>query len=362
MLRNTINRREPTIEEVQAIKKLTKGGDPYKERGGIIYKSEAAAKKAFVDAEGKPRQGRIGNVTSEQNYAICRSTILLDWNSFNWEDVKAVWVAAELPKPPNYVDECCDGCESQNGINIPIAQPQQISRQNSRSPQQLDMQVAESSKVPRKDWVSSGQRAWADKLGIPVVVYQQADEKNPAPGFEDGAFDIYDPTLTERKAIGLNLYPLSELAGISSVDPAHLNAVAKVALEERANSEYLIYKAWADYMKVYRASLEECTIAYEKLIKENPVREKRLQAALKKLDKIQGNKRKTSRAASTTTPISENRTRVQKARQSALPPASAQILETLHSKPTGDRVSETLPFEVPPMEAFQYIDVSVDHR
>lgn len=354
MLRNTINRREPTVEEAQAIKRLTKEGDPYKERGGIIYKSEAAAKKAFVDADGKPRKGRIGNVTSEENYAICRSTILLDWNSYDWENIKAVWVAAELPKPPDYVDECCDPCETRN---IPIAQPQQISRQESRSSQRLDMQMADVSKVPRKDFVSPGQRAWADKFGIPVVVYQQAD-KDSAPEF-DGAFDIYDPTLTERKAIGLNLYPLSELAGISSVDPTHLNAVARVALEERANSEYLIYQAWADYMKVYRASLEECTIAYEKLVKENPAREKRLQAALKKLDKIQGGKRKVSHA-SAMTPISKNRTRVQKARQGALPPASAQVLETLYSKPTGDRVLETLPFEVPPMEAFQYIDVSVD--
>ena len=330
MLRNTINRREPTVEEALAIKKLTKDGDPYKERGGIVYKSEAAAKKAFVDADGKPRQGRIGTVTSEENYAICRSTIALDWNSYDWENIKYVWIAAELPKPADYIDECCDGCESRN---TPIAQPQQ-----------LDMQVPDVSKVPRKDWVSAGQRAWSDKFGIPVVVYQQAD-KNPAPGFEDGAFDIYDPTLTERKAIGLNLHPLSELAGISSVDPAHLNAVAQVAIEERGKSEYQIYQAWADYMKVYHASLEECTIAYEKLLAENPAREKRLQAALNRADKLAkpGNNNVQLANPGSRTPV----TMARKTSQTALPPASAQVLETL-------------PFEVPPMEAFEYVNVSVN--
>ena len=330
MLRNTINRREPTLEEALAIKKLTKEGDPYKESGGIAYKSEAIARKRFVDDEGRPREGRIGNVTSEKNYALCRSTILWDWNSQDWENIKYVWIAAELPKPPNYIDECCDGCESRN---TPISQPRQ-----------LDMQVPDVSKVPRKDWVSSGQRAWADKLGIPVVVYQQAD-KNPASGFEDGAFDIYDPTLTERKAIGLNLHPLSELAGISSVDPAHLNAVARVAIEERGKSEYQIYQAWADYMKVYHASLEECTIAYEKLLAENPAREKRLQAALNRADKLAkpGNNNVQFANPGSRTPV----TMARKTSRVALPPASAQVLETL-------------PFEVPPMEAFEYVDVSVN--
>lgn len=330
MLRNTINRREPTVEEALAIKKLTKDGDAYKERGGIIYKSEAAAKKAFVDADGKPRQGRIGNVTSEENYAICRSTIALDWNSFDWDNIKAVWVAAELPKPADYIDECCDGCESRN---TPIAQPQQ-----------LDMQVPDVSKVPRKDWVSAGQCDWSDKFGIPVVVYQQAD-KNPAPGFEDGSFDLYDPTLTERKAIGLNLYPLSELAGISSVDPVHLNAVAKVALEERGKSEYQIYQAWADYMKVYHASLEECAIAYEKLLAENPAREKRLQAALNRADKLAKPGNNNVQLANPESRISV--TMARKASQTALPPANAQVLETV-------------PFQMPPMEAFEYVDVSVN--
>jgi len=340
------NKREPTLEEAEAIKKLVRAGDPYKESGGIIYKTERQAAKAFVDADGKPRKKRIGNVTSEDNHALCRSTILWDWNSHNWENIKAVWIAAELPKPAGYVDECCDGCEERN---IPINRPRidpPVRHGNLPGRHQRTVQ-AEEIPTPRKDFVSPGQRAWADKFGVTVVVYQ-LPSSNPEKGFEGGAWDIYDPSTTERKAIGMNLKPLSKLAGISSVDPAHLNAVAKVALEERAHHELQIYQAWADYLKVYRASMAECSKAYEEMISENPVREKRLKMALKKIETLQGTAGlgmpvSQHNTSSFTTAASRHTAAVGK--PYALPPASAQSLADLR-------------FSTPPMEAFEYVEVS----
>jgi hypothetical protein len=336
----TVNKREPTLEEAEAIKKLVRAGDPYKESGGIIYHTERQAAKAFVDASGKPRKKRIGNVTSEDNHALCRSTILWDWNSHNWENIKAVWIAAELPKPAGYVDECCDGCEERNI-------PDRPRHGNSLSENLQFTDRTEEIPAPRKDFVSPGQRAWADKFGVTVVVYQ-LPSSNPEKGFEDGAWDIYDPSTTERKAIGMNLKPLSKLAGISSTDPAHLNAVAKVALEERAHHELQIYQAWADYMKVYQASIAECSKAYEEMIAANPAREKRLKTALKRMEKLQGTAVLDVPAPQQKAPNFATSTRRSPApvgKSYALPPASAQTLADLR-------------FRTPPMEAFEYVEVS----
>ena len=52
-------KREPTVQEVQKILQLLKKEDPYKENGGLIYWD--------------------GTVTSEHNYAICRSSIRFEF-------------------------------------------------------------------------------------------------------------------------------------------------------------------------------------------------------------------------------------------------------------------------------------------
>jgi hypothetical protein len=332
------NRREPTIEEAKAIKKLVRCGDVYRESGGICYNTESDAKKAFVDGAGKPRNKRIGNVTYEENYALCRSSILLDWNSYDWKKVRFIWIAAELPKPSGYIDdECCDGCETRN---IPANQFDRPHIQHSIRLNELS--------TPPKNFVSPGQVKWAQEFGIPVVVYQPATE-NPEPGEEDGAFDIYDPIKEGRKAIGINLQPLSKLAGSSIKDPAHLTAVAKEALEERTQHEFQIYRAWADYLKVYEASMSQCTQAYEKLLAENPAREKRLQMALQKMETR--NSRSLIAASSLVQQNSLLKIPQQVATFStsptksyALPPAIVSTLEELRF--------------TPPMEAFAYVQVS----
>lgn len=301
-----MSKREPTIKEVNKILQLLEKEDPYKENGGLIYWG--------------------GGVTSEHNYAICRSAILLDLDSYDWKKVKALWICAELPKPPGYIDECCDGCEDRD-----------VSR--------LDFSTFDYakfvSKVPRKDFVSPGQKAWADRFGIPVVVYQRP-YPNPAKGEEFGTWDIYDPIKTDDKAIGVNLGRLSKLAGISAVeDREHLTSVAKLAIEERELHEAAIHASWLKIREAHDEGLRECQLAYAQLQSQTEASDRRVKTALRRIDLQEP--RSTPLPATKAVPVNI-RPRSGTPVISALPPA------------VGAELNSPL-YTTPPIEAFQYIEI-----
>ncbi len=305
------SKRELTVKEVQKILQLLEKEDPYKENGGLIYWD--------------------GSVTSEHNYAICRSAILLDLDSYDWKKVKALWICAELPKPPGYIDECCGGCEDRD-----------ISRSDMS---ELDYAKFVST-VPRKDFVSPGQKAWADQFGIPVIVYQRP-YPNPAKGEEFGTWDIYDPIKTEDKAIGVNLGQLSKFAGIAAVeDREHLTMVAKLAIEERDRHEAAIYQAWVKMRDAHDAGLQECQIAYDELQAKTEVLDRRIKIALHRIDR-QENRSPALTANRSTLVNFQSRSHspnVVIPKMSMLPPASTATLES----PL---------YTTPPIEAFQYVKV-----
>lgn len=304
------SKREPTVKDVQKILQLLEKEDPYKENGGLIYWD--------------------GTVTSEHNYAICRSAILLDLDSYDWKKVKALWICAELPKPPGYIDECCGGCEDRD-----------ISRSDMS---ELDY-AKFASAVPRKDFVSPGQKAWADQFGISVVVYQRP-YPNPAKGEEFGTWDIYDPIETEDKAIGINLGQLSKFAGIAAVeDREHLTMVAKLAIEERELHEAAIYEAWAKMRDAHNEGLQECQRAYEQLQAKTEVLDRRIKTALRRIDRQEAQSPTLSATKAAPVNVSErSKNNSTTLPMSALPPASTERLES----PL---------YTTPPIEAFQYVEV-----
>lgn len=304
------SKRELTVKEVQKILQLLEKEDPYKENGGLIYWD--------------------GSVTSEHNYAICRSAILLDLDSYDWKKVKALWICAELPKPPGYIDECCGGCEDRD-----------ISRSDMS---ELDY-AKFASAVPRKDFVSPGQKAWADQFGIPVVVYQRP-YPNPAKGEEFGTWDIYDPIKTEDKAIGINLGQLSKFAGIAAVeDRVHLTTVAKLAIEERELHEAAIHAAWCKMHNAHNEGLQECQLAYDRLLAQTEVFDRRIKTALRRIDRREAQLPTAQSAkAAPASAKSMSKRSAAKQPQLVLPPASV------------DKLDGPL-YTTPPIEAFQYVEV-----
>lgn len=305
------SKRELTTKDVQKILDLLETEDPYKENGGLIYWD--------------------GTVTSEHNYALCRSAILLDLQSYDWERIKGLWICAELPKPPGYVDECCGGCEDRDITRLDLSK----------------FDYAEFvSTVPRKDFVSPGQKAWADQFGIPVIVYQRA-YPNPVEGEEFGTWDIYDPIKTKDKAIGINLGQLSKFAGISAVeDREHLTTVAKLAIEERERHEAAIHEAWLKMYIAHNEGLQECQAAYEQLQAQTEIHDRRIKAALHRIDhqESQSATLVAAKAAPVNIRSRSTNTNVMTPVMSALPPSSAENLDS----PL---------YTTPPIEAFQYVTV-----
>ena len=66
---------EITRKQVEQVLNHVHNGDIHQESGGIIY---------------KPKHG--GAVTRENNPGICGTVLVLDWDSFEWEKVAALWV------------------------------------------------------------------------------------------------------------------------------------------------------------------------------------------------------------------------------------------------------------------------------
>jgi hypothetical protein len=193
-------------EQVEEIIRTVHDGDVHRERGGIIKK------------------GENGKVTEEPNTGgrFCRSMLILDTDSFDWENVAALWISNEIPPGEGYVDDCCNRCITAEEAKI---------------------------KVPRLDFVTPAQGGWADAFKVPVIVYQ------PKSKLEMGYFDHYDPT---GKTVGINCYPQSPRAGIARKDPKTLTATAREAVRFIAEREALITAEWIELAKEYEYQENRC--------------------------------------------------------------------------------------------------------
>ena len=218
--------------QVEWVVDLVHQGDLHRERGGLIYKD--------------------GLVTEEKNPGICRSVLILDWESYPWEKVAALWISSEIPPSPGYVDECCGRCISYEEAQI---------------------------EVPPLDFVSPGQGNWADAFKVPVAVYQ------PKNVYELGAWDYYDPT---GKTIGINFYPQSPNAGAARKDPETLTETARKAIEFIKAREAAISKEWMKLTQEYAYQENRCLEAAEKTLKELEPLETAYQTAYEKIKHYTG--------------------------------------------------------------------------
>lgn len=200
--------------QVEEIIRTVHGGDVHRERGGLVLKD--------------------GTVTEEPNTGgrFCRSMLILDTDSFRWEEVDALWIANEIPPEAGYVDDCCNRCITTQEAKI---------------------------KVPRLDFVTPAQGNWADAFKVPVAVYQ------PKSKTELGTFDYYDPT---GKTVGVNFYPESPRAGIARKDPKVLDATARQAVQFIKDREAQITAEWQQLAEQYAYQENRCMEAAEKTLKE----------------------------------------------------------------------------------------------
>ena len=209
---------EISRKQVEEMLKIVHAGDVYRERGGLFKKD--------------------GTVTEEPNTGgrFCRSMLILDTNSFDWEQVDALWIANEIEPEEGYFDECCDRCITAEEAKI---------------------------QVPRLDFVTPAQGKWADAFKVPVAVYQ------PESKLSIGSFDYYDPT---AKSIGVNFYPESSNAGIARKDPKLLTATAQKAIEFIKKREAEITREWMALAQDYAYEENRClSVAKEVLAELEPL-------------------------------------------------------------------------------------------
>ncbi|NJR24344.1 MAG: hypothetical protein HC786_20430 [Richelia sp. CSU_2_1] len=221
-------RREVTRDELYQVQQLTTTRNPYRECGGWIHQN--------------------GKVELVEHWGICRKTIALHPHELP-QDLKCLWISSPLMKPPGYTDECCDGCESENEKSPKLQQLRPPATTfSSRSLEEISKLEAFEKEHNPNHYVSEGQADWAKQMyeaGLPVsvLVYKQIGEK--------GVCDLYDPCPDLRKkAIGINLHPISELSGlgIGLKDPESLKNTQFVAIEKRKEAERQIYKAWLEFV------------------------------------------------------------------------------------------------------------------
>jgi hypothetical protein len=203
--------KEISRPQVEQIINLIHDGDIYRESGGMVYQD--------------------GRVTRENNPGICGSVLILDWESYPWDKIAALWVGMELPKPEGYEDECCGRCLTAKEAAI---------------------------KVPPLDFVTEGMGGWANAFGVPVVAYQ------PKSATELGYFDYYDPT---GETIGVNFYPESPRAGICRKDPKQLTASARQTMHFIKQREAAIAEEWEKLAREYSYQESRCIAAAEQTLK-----------------------------------------------------------------------------------------------
>lgn len=222
---------EITRQQVEQIIGIVHGGDVYRERGGLIYKD--------------------GRITEENNPGICRSVLILDWDSYDWDKVAALWISSEIDPPADYQDECCSRCVSHQEAQV---------------------------KTPPLDFVSPGQRNWSNEFNIPIALYQ------PAAPDKIGVWDYYDPS---GETMGVNFYPQSERAGVCGKDPKNLNVAARTAVEFIRARESVIATEYAELAKELQAQTNRCLDAAEQTLAQLETYEPKYQEALAKINAYQ---------------------------------------------------------------------------
>lgn len=215
--------REITKDEAYQIERLVRSReDPYRECGGWVHQN--------------------GKVEVVEHWGICRSTVALHPDELP-RDLKALWISSPLQKPANYIDDCCNACESGNAASRKKFIPP--------VPKSLEeikkLEAIEKVENPNH-YLSEGQIKFVEEMhkvgkSISIVLYKAIGEK--------GVWDFYDPCRDERKkAIGINLHPIGELHGLALKDPEALELANRVAIAERKKAEYEIYQAWLQFLQV----------------------------------------------------------------------------------------------------------------
>ncbi|MGL5876262.1 MAG: hypothetical protein ACRC2V_00510 [Xenococcaceae cyanobacterium] len=236
--------REITKDEAHQVERLVRARkDPYRECGGWIHQN--------------------GKVEVVDHWGICRSSVVLHPDELP-KDLKALWISSPLQKPANYIDDCCDACEDKNAVPRKMFIPPVP-----RSLEEIKKLEAIEKEENPNHHLSSGQIAWADKMwaaGVKtsILLYKAIGEK--------GVWDFYDPCKDKKKkAIGINLHPISELNGLALKDPESLKLAEKVAIRERKKAEREIYEAWLQFVQVEQVCRDRKNKVDQKLLDLSPV-------------------------------------------------------------------------------------------
>jgi hypothetical protein len=252
--------REITKDEAYQVEQLVRGRkDPYRECGGWIHKN--------------------GKVEVIDHWGICRSSVVLHPDELP-KTLKSLWISSPLQKPASYIDDCCDACEGGNAVPRKIFIPPLP-----RSLEEIKkFEAIEKSQNPNH-YLSSGQIAWADKMyeaGVEasILLYKAIGER--------GIWDFYDPCKDERKkAIGINLHPISELHGIALKDPESLELADLVAVRERKKAEREIYEAWVQFLAVEQSCRDRKNKVDQEIMDLAPVWIARHQRAINHINLIE---------------------------------------------------------------------------
>jgi hypothetical protein len=311
--------REITKDEAHQIERLVRARkDPYRECGGWVRTN--------------------GKVEVVDHWGICRSSVVLHPDELP-EDLKSLWISSPLQKPASYIDDCCDSCEGEN-----IKPRKMFIPPLPRSLEEIKkLEVIEKEQNPNHH-LSEGQIAWADKMyasgvKISIVLFKAIGEK--------GIWDFYDPCKDERKkAIGINLHPISELHGIALKDPESLELADRVAVEKRKKAERQIYEAWLQYVTVEQSCRDRKNKVDQEIVDLSPVWIERHKRALDKIKLTEQQRAKYQSVASW------NNCQV------ATPPKRKYQLQLPESQAVPISV-ELLkdPKFAPPIEAYEYINV-----
>ena len=311
--------REITKDEAHQVQRLVRSRmNPYRECGGWIHEN--------------------GKVEVVDHWGICYRSVVLHPEELP-KDLKSLWISTPLQKPPNYIDNCCDSCEAENAVPRKVFIPPV-----SASLEEIKkLEEIEKADNPNHH-LSSGQIAWADKMydaGVKtsILLYKAIGEK--------GVWDFYDPCKDERrKAIGINLHPISELHGASLKDPESLELAERVAIRERKKAEYEIYKAWLQFVQVEQVCRDRKNKVDQEIVDLSPVWVARHQRAINRIKLTEQQRAKYQ----SVTPW--------KNCQVAAPPKQKYQLQLPEAQ--GVPISLELlkdPKFAPPIEAYEYIDV-----
>jgi hypothetical protein len=313
--------REITKDEAHQVERLVRSRkDPYRECGGWIHQN--------------------GKVEVVDHWGICRSSVVLHPDELP-EDLKALWISSPLQKPASYIDDCCDSCEAGNAGSRKMFIPP--------LPRSLEeiKKLEEVEKVQNPNHhLSLGQIEWANKMyaagaKTSILLYKAIGEK--------GVWDFYDPCKDERKkAIGINLHPISELHGIALKDRESLALADRVAVRERKKAEYEIYQAWLQFLTVEQSCRDRKNKVDREILDLSPVWVERHRRAV---DRI--NLTEQQRAKYRSTAPWKN------CRVAAPPKQKYQLqLPEAQSVPISVELLKDPRF-APPIEAYEYIEVGV---